>query len=313
MSRANATTATAAVSSSSPCGRTRRTKAFHRALIFASVVLVAVLLLLAVSGLNSAWLGWLASHAAAEGGEGGSGSSDWAAHRHARRTDAKAHVAEGRTSGDAGHTPQYLSLFPGEHLLNQSVAYPLYHSRATATTARPFQRYSLRGLREGRRYMVILSFTGSPSVQYSLQLFLVRRSAVERLREPAAPAVRPMDTEIRVLLMHGRDALQFDYSEDVWYDDELLTRPGGDDDDYFVPVLQVEAAALAWTHTPERFPMAYYNIHLEEMVMNRVPVMVFPIVLAAAVTVLGGGLVLLYPLLKAVVGGTDGDSEKKDD
>lgn len=242
-----------------------------------------------------------------------------------RRSDAKARV-------DVEATPyrgEYALLRPGHQRVNDTVLNPALAGTAFAENAIAHhgaalsRRYLLDGMERGRRYMLRLSYLGSPSVGYRVLLYQIRQSALQKRlaageveeeeEEDAAPATTtttttvksayvPADTEIRMLAMHATNPMEFDHEEEVWYDVETTASHHGDaedgtDVDPFLPVVEIRPFVLAICSNPMRFAYVGYNLQLNPLTANVLPDIALPCVASLSFLLIGVGGVLLYPWL----------------
>ncbi|RNF06710.1 uncharacterized protein Tco025E_07509 [Trypanosoma conorhini] len=201
-------------------------------------------------------------------------------------TQASAHYAY-----DGG----YDVLRVGEVRYNDTVTFPA----SAVTEVR--RRYVLTGLERGRRYVIHLSYLGSPSMEYRLHVGLLQRSVIEAAtREEAAPAapgrLKLADVAMLQVRTHA-DNLRFDYIDGDGDVDNADTAAGD-----LVPVLEVRGKRTAFPAQPGRWRTFSYNLRVEAMGtttgLSRLVVWHVVLVLTSVVVV-----VLLVPKLLAAIAG----------
>ncbi|CAG9572074.1 conserved hypothetical protein [Leishmania major strain Friedlin] len=227
----------------------------------------------------------------------------------AAEADAASLLVTLRASSHEPYTQMYKALRIGEPLTRQRVRNPALpadvplsdddrerpsaeHGGSLRNAVPLRQRYVLDKLQAGRRYMIRLSFLGSPSVGFDLVLYQVRRSSVQRFLKDsidaagaASPTARgwseePQDTELFVFSTSRDNALEFRAEKDVWVDREDIDgvasgsdgtgatlrgviRAASGTDDPFVPVVEVRPRALSIPVDAYRVPIVLFNIELE--------------------------------------------------
>lgn len=247
------------------------------------------------------------------------------------------------------HAWSYRPLTPGATAVNETVLNPqlamapphnsprhadssaagLEKDRRVAEARRstpPLRRYYLDGVAPGRKYMLVLSYLGSPSAAYSVALYHVRRSSIRaahgrqegRSRGGGeGPAFAPMDTEVVLFAMSRHVARHFSSEEPIVFDLSDLQpqqrqqqEAGGEGDgELFETVIEVTPRVSAFAVDPRDFPVLSYNLDLNPLQHNAIPDMAIPLICAVSILGLGLGFGILYPLiLGIVVSSTEGDA-----
>lgn len=224
----------------------------------------------------------------------------------------------------------YKVLQPGTPMMQQRMRnptlpaeVPLWEPAAEGEAGRSAvpsrQRYVLDGLSRGDRYMLRLSYLGSPSVGFDMRLYQVRRSEVRRLASAAAASatrgfeVAPQDTELLVFSTSEHNALEFSAEEDVWLDkssaesdaalDPVAMRRAMDEavgtEDPFVPVVEVRTRVLSIPIDAHRLPVVRFNIELDRMRPPFLPQVAVPLMTYSVWVLIFLGYVGVYTLVSS--------------
>ncbi|KAK7197686.1 hypothetical protein NESM_000720400 [Novymonas esmeraldas] len=251
---------------------------------------------------------------------------------------AERHSGSARRTGIASepYTHPYKLLLPGVPMMRQGVRnpslpadVPLWEEhggdgagRATRAAVPARQRYVLNGLKPGRRYMVRLSFLGSPSVGFDLVLYHVRRSLTETTGAGGAPgaavhgwaAAEPQDTELLVFATSSDDATAFSAEEEVWVDegdagDVRRVVRGGPTDAAgpHVAVVEVRPRALSTPADPYRVPLVRFNVELDPLSPSFLPRIAVPLITYVVWALIFLGYLGVYTFVSSGIAGRDAD------
>ncbi|KAG5508742.1 hypothetical protein JKF63_05240 [Porcisia hertigi] len=193
------------------------------------------------------------------------------------------------------------------------------------------QRYVLDGLEPGRRYMIRLSFLGSPSVGFDLVLYQVRRSRAlafleDGMRVPGGSseqargwAEEPQDTELLMFSTSQHSAHELS-AEDVWVDREDVDdassvsgldasmahrtfRAASNSDNPFLPVIEVRPRALSIPVDAHRLPLVRFNLEVEQLSLSFLPQMTLSLITYAAGVLILVGYLVVYTLTSSAIAG----------
>ncbi|CCW64979.1 unnamed protein product [Phytomonas sp. EM1] len=180
----------------------------------------------------------------------------------------------------------------------------------------PVRRYLLHNTVKGKRYEIHISYPGSPPLGFHLLLYHVRASAVSLAgasRSPRSELSKGplssfgsesgshilLDTEVRMIMMDHTRPNQYGSHQTIHYDAKDLERLGKEDnnndnnivqflseaqqggleEDPFIAVVEVRPYVLALSSkSPCLFPEMRYNIQLENLTGNLLPMTIIPII-----------------------------------
>lgn len=127
------------------------------------------------------------------------------------------------------------------------------------------RRYILTGVGRGMRYLLHLSYLGSPAVKYTMHVRRLHRSLLEHESELGtgpSPGQRRLADVVMLHMETGADRLHFAYIDG----DGDVDNGGGSVDEAdgdYVPVLELHGMRDAFPVQPERWRVFFYNLRLE--------------------------------------------------
>ncbi|KAH9593409.1 hypothetical protein LSM04_003769 [Trypanosoma melophagium] len=167
----------------------------------------------------------------------------------------------------------------GEMRFNETMEFP---SNILTEVRR---RYILTGLQRDRRYLVHLSFLGSPSIDYKIHVGRLHRSLVEmqeqQRKEEGEETYNPMGQRFTeqgqrkladVNMLHFRtytDELGFDFIDgdgavDIGFEDtKEIEVDGKHDDNGYISLLEIRGRRNAFPTHPEKWQVFLYNLRID--------------------------------------------------
>ncbi|EKF26971.1 hypothetical protein MOQ_009320 [Trypanosoma cruzi marinkellei] len=155
---------------------------------------------------------------------------------------------------------EYDVLRVGEVRFNDTMTFPA----SMGTEVR--RRYVLTGVELGTRYLVHLSYLGSPSIEYRIHVGRVHRSAIKGKIWPAKEFTPGQRKLADVIMLHFRthgDELFFDYIDGDGDVDNGDTEYGNKNDD--LVVLEIRGTRNAFPVQPDKWRKFSYNLRVEAM------------------------------------------------
>ncbi|KEG09614.1 hypothetical protein DQ04_04951090 [Trypanosoma grayi] len=201
-------------------------------------------------------------------------------------------------------------LIVGSHHLNETMHFP----EDMATEVR--RQYALVGVRRGRRYIIHMSYLGSPSIQYSIHVSRLPRPVVEqqvlgigKQHEEHIPGRRQL-SDVAGLTFDARlEEPLFAYVDgegtvDNGYVDAAL-------DDY-VPVVEVRGKRNAFPARPERWRRFSYNIRVDMVGDGEGLDRVVAAHVAIVIAMIAGALLFVPRLITAIAGNAPTPRPRRD-
>ncbi|CCW71713.1 unnamed protein product [Phytomonas sp. Hart1] len=231
------------------------------------------------------------------------------------------------------HT-EYTLLEPGDLIVGEALRNPALESledcflEESELAQRLFprvRRYFLQNTVKDRRYELHISYPGSPPVGFHILLYHVRSSSISlrnmvnekskketfsRYPISSSSSHRLLDTEVRIITMDRERSNRYSPHQTIHYNiDDLKNMkdnnniagilnkvsPGRLEEDPFVAVVEIQPYVLALSsQSPCLFPEIMYNIQLECLTGNLLPITIIPIVVGITVIMIITSVILWF-------------------